>query len=42
MGNSGKDFGMNTSNAASLKGKLQNLEVRVIFIYFIGLSSKCC
>jgi hypothetical protein len=29
MGNSGKDFGMNTSNAASLKGKLQNLEVRV-------------
>jgi chromosome segregation ATPase len=26
MGSSGKDFGMNTSNAASLKGKLQNLE----------------
>ncbi len=26
MGQSGKDFGMNSSNAASLKGKLQNLE----------------
>ncbi len=26
MGQSGKDFGTNSSNAASLKGKLQNLE----------------
>ena len=28
MGQSGKDFGVNSSNAASLKGKLQTLEVR--------------
>lgn len=27
LGQSGKDFGVNSSNAASLKGKLQNLEV---------------
>ena len=26
MGQSGKDFGVNSSNAASLKGKLQTLE----------------
>lgn len=27
MGQSGRDFGINSSNGASLKGKLQTLEV---------------
>ena len=38
MGQSGKDFGVNSSNAASLKGKLQTLEVfkiLSIYIYFL-------
>ena len=36
MGQSSKEFGMNSSNSASLKGKLQTLEVLfTIKLYFL-------